>query len=124
MDMDILQFFDGKEHELKLFIDLYDKMSDSLPEFKYRVSKTQISFSNKYGFVFVSLPVRRVKGRPDRYIIVTFGLESELQHPRIEQTVEPYPNRWTHHVIVSDTSEIDSLLLGWIKQAYDFSAIK
>lgn len=37
---------------------------------------------------------------------------------------EPYPNRWTHHILISDTEEIDEELLGWIKEAADFSNSK
>lgn len=35
--------------------------------------------------------------------------------------VEPYPNRWTHHVLISAPEEIDDELMGWIKEASIFS---
>lgn len=39
----------------------------------------------------------------------------------IDAASEPYPNRWTHHVLVSDRNEIDDELMGWIKEAAAFS---
>ena len=46
------------------------------------------------------------------------------RQPRIWQAVEPYPNRWTHHVLVSDESQLDGELLGWVKEAAAFAAVK
>ena len=39
-------------------------------------------------------------------------------------STEPYPNRWTHHVLVSREEEIDGELLGWVEEAASFSAAK
>lgn len=39
-------------------------------------------------------------------------------------SVEAYPNRWTHHVILESASDLDETLLGWIDEAYSFSQCK
>ena len=57
-------------------------------------------------------------------MVVTFGLNHKKESPRIESASEPYPNRWTHHVLVADTEEIDDELMGWIKEAAAFSDLK
>ena len=36
----------------------------------------------------------------------------------------PYPNRWTHHFVLSREEEIDDELMDWVKQAAAFAAIK
>lgn len=120
----VIQFFNGKMDELALYNALYERMAGELPDFSVKVSKTQISFSNKYGFAYVSSPDRRMRGRQGIYIIVTFGLNRHEPHPRIAGAVEPYPGRWTHHVVVQAMDEIDAQLMGWIKEAYAFSAAK
>lgn len=90
-----------------------------------KASKTQIAFSNRHHFAFVSfLPVRKAKERPENYIVVTFGLGHCIESPRIDAATEPYPNRWTHHVLISGEEEIDDELMGWIKAAAVFSAEK
>ena len=68
--------------------------------------------------------LQRFAGRkavPPNYIVITFGLNYKLESPRIEAASEPYPNRWTHHVLISDPGEIDEELMGWIKEAAAFS---
>ena len=90
-----------------------------------KVQKTQISFSNRYNFAFVSLlPVRKKKERPEVYIVVTFGLGHQVISPRIDAVSEPYPGRFTHHVLVSEEEEIDEELMGWVKEAASFSERK
>ena len=44
--------------------------------------------------------------------------------PRIDIATEPYPNRWTHHVVVHKEEEIDEELIGWIKEAAAFAETK
>lgn len=100
------------------------RLHSELDHVTVKIQKTQISFSNKYNFAFVSLPIRKMKGRPDVYMIVSFGLGYRAEDQRIEAATEPYPNRWTHHVIVQKESEIDDQLMGWIREAYAFSLIK
>mgnify|MGYP001057841342 FL=1 len=92
---------------------------------KIRGRKTQISFSNRRNFAFVSLlPVRKAEDRPAAFITVTFGLDHRLESPRIDAAVEPYPNRWTHHVMVTAAEELDSELMSWVREAAAFSAGK
>lgn len=127
MNSDILFFFE-KEKQLDA-LPLYEKFEQEvfhkIGEVNIKVQKTQISFSNRHNFAFVSfLPVRKAKDRPDSYIVVTFGLHKRIQSLRIDAAVEPYPNRWTHHVLISKPEEIDEKLMSWIKEASDFSESK
>ena len=41
-----------------------------------------------------------------------------------DEAPEPYPGRWTHHVMVGSVDEIDGELLGWIQEAAEFPASK
>ena len=68
--------------------------------------------------------MRKAKDRPDTYIVVTFGLKHCVESPRIDGAVEPYPNRWTHHVLISQIEEIDEELMGWVNEAACFSEKK
>lgn len=108
---------------------LYERLEglilEQIPDVKIKVSKTQISFSNKRSFTFVSFnPCRRAKERPNVWMTVTFGLSYQKDSPRIDAATEPYPNRWTHHVMVGNEVEIDDELMGWIREAAEFSANK
>ena len=125
MNQDIFNFFEGKQEALALYEVFEQKLFEEIGDVKVKVQKTQISFSNKYNFAFVSfLPVRKAKERPETYIVITFGLGRRVESPRIDAAVEPYPNRWTHHVLISDPDEIDEELMGWVKEAAAFSDAK
>ena len=125
MTGDVFFFFDQKPHALSLYEAFAGRVRSEIGEVNVKVQKTQISFSNKHNFAFVSfLPVRKAKDRPSEYIVVSFGLAYKKESPRIDVATEPYPNRWTHHVLLSSPDEIDDELLSWIKEAADFSAMK
>ena len=122
MDEQILQFFDRYPDAIPLYEKFEKCVEDLVPEVKIKVQKTQISFYNRHMFACVSFAgVRRKKDCPDCYIVVTFGLEHKAESPRIDIATEPYPNRWTHHVLISELEEIDDELMGWIREAAEFS---
>lgn len=121
---DVLFFFDGHMEALPLYA-AFAAQIEQFGDVTVRVQKTQITFSNRRNFAFVSfLPARKAKDRPENYITVTFGLDHRVDSPRIDIATEPYPNRWTHHILISSAEELDNELMGWIKEAYDFSAGK
>lgn len=125
MNQDILLFFDRMPGALPLYETFEQKVFSEIGGVNIRVQKTQIAFSNKYNFAFVSLlPLRKKKERPEVYIVVTFGLGYQAISPRIAAASEPYPGRWTHHVLISEEKEIDEELMGWVKEAAAFSAGK
>ena len=122
MNIEILQFFDKHPDVLPLYQAFEELILAKLPEFNLKVQKTQITLTNRHVFACASL--RKFKGRPKVDLIITFGLAHEVTSSRIFQAVEPYPNRWTHHVIIGDESEIDEQLSKWVEEAYDFALTK
>ena len=125
MSQEIFLFFEGKPQALALYETFARKLSAEVGETEVRVQKTQIAFSNGHNFAFASfLPLRKAAERPEEYIVITFGLGHRVDSPRIDGAVEPYPNRWTHHVLISKEEEIDGELMGWVKAAAEFSSQK
>ena len=53
-------------------------------------------------------------------LMVTVGLPYRLDSPRVVAASEPYPGRWTHHVLVTEADQIDEELMGWLREAWDF----
>lgn len=124
MDIETGLFFDKIPQALSLYKVFAEKVLAEYPDVQIKIQKSQISFSNKHQFAFVWLPIRKMKNRPDIYIIVSFGLSYRLDSPRIAETTEPYPNRWTHHLIIQNRSDVDTELMSWIKEAYYFAVKK
>ena len=122
MDQDVLYFFDRKPEALPLYEAFEQKVFSQVDGVKVKVQKRHIAFADRHNFAFVSfLPVRKAKERPEVYLVVTFGLGYRAESPRIDAAAEPYPGRWTHHVLISGTGEVDDELMGWVKEAAAFS---
>ena len=121
---DVLRYFAGKPLELSLYEALFQQMDAAFPQASVKVQKSQISFYNRHLFAAASLPVRRKKDWPEHCILVTFGLSYRLDSPRIAVAVEPCPDRWTHHVVLSAPEQVDGELMAWLEEAYTFSAVK
>ena len=120
-----LRFFDSQPDALPLYEMLEARILNEIPDVTIKVQKTQISFYNRHLFACVSFAkVRKAKDRPDVYIVVTIGTQTRIDSPRIDVATEPYPNRWTHHILISEPEEIDDDLMGWIHRATEFSAQK
>lgn len=124
MSFDEIAFFNRMPRMLPLYAALREKLERAYPDMDVRVARTQISFRNRHVFAMTSLPWRKVKGWPEAYLLVSFGLPCRKESPRIAQAVEAYPNRWTHHVLVVAEDEIDDTLMSWLDEAFWFSAAK
>lgn len=125
MNTDTLLFFEGHLVALPLYENLEERIVSEIDDVRIKVQKSQISFYNKHMFACVSFArVRKKKDCPESYIVVTLGLEHKAESSRIDIATEPYPNRWTHHLLISEPDEIDEELMGWIKEAAGFAAVK
>ena len=125
MDADLLLFFDRMPDALPLYEALLRRMQAEIGEIQVKVQKTQISFYRRRMFGCVSFArVRRRADCTQRWFTLTFGLDRRVESPRIEAAAEPYPNRWTHHLLISGEEDIDGELMGWLRQAADFAAVK
>ena len=125
MNIETISFFGEHRDALPLYEGLEEQILAQIPDVKIMVSKTQNTFANRRGFAFASFnPVRKAKERPEVWMTVTFGLSYRKESPRIDVATKPYPNRWTHHVMVGSPEEIDGELMDWIREAAAFSAGK
>ncbi|MBR0153881.1 MAG: hypothetical protein IJM26_08870 [Lachnospiraceae bacterium] len=123
--IDTMMFFAGHEEALPIYERLEETIREMFPDVSQRVQKTQISFSCRYVFACVSFArVKRKAELPDPFIVLTLGLPGPLSSGRVAVKVEPYPGRWTTHIVIGSVDEIDEELTGWIRQAYAFAATK
>ena len=124
MDFDTLQWFEAQKHPdaLPLYEALEERILAEIPGVRIKVQKSQISFYTKHLFGCVSyLRARKKAQLPPCYLVVTVGLARRLESPRVDIATEPYPGRWTHHIVVGSADEIDGELMDWIKEAAAFA---
>ena len=119
----LLAFFDGRPEEAALARALLGGILLALPETQVQVQKTQITLKHRHVFAALSLP-RRSRDRKDHKLTLTLGLAHRLDSPRVDIATEPYPGRWTHHVLVTEEDQIDEELMGWLREAWDFAESK
>lgn len=117
-----IAFFTDREDALPLYQAFTDRLFAEFPRIGFRVQKTQITFTNRHVFACVSFArVKKQAELPRPYLVVTIGLPFALDEPRVAVQTEPYPGRWTHHIVITRESEVDDELFSWIREAYLFS---
>lgn len=120
MTAEVLTFLNAHPGRVAVF-EAAEARIAALGESQMAVTKSQISWGNPLKFAFLSLPRYPA---PDGALTLTFGLGHRLDHPRIAQAVEPYPNRWTHHVILAAPVDVDDTVAEFLRQSYDFAQAK
>lgn len=125
MDQNTLFFFNEHPQAIPLYKAFEERLLAQLEGVAVQPRKSQITLKNRRVFGAVSfLPARRAKDRPDPYLTITLGLNRREGSPRIDKASEPYPGRWTHHIVIGSVAEIDDELMAWVREAYDFAAAK
>ena len=118
-------FFEGHGEALPLYMLFEERLSAAFPNTRKRVQKTQITFVNWPVFACVSFArVKRKTEMPSPYLVITLGLPYPLESERVAVKTEPYPGRWTTHIVVGTPDELDDELFCWVAQAYGFAESK
>ncbi len=124
-EIDTLMFFDQHPNALPLYLCFEEAICSVYPDVNKRVQKTQITFSNRHVFACVSFArVKKKAELPNPYMVITLGLPYPLESRRVAVKTEPYPGRWTTHIVIGSVDELDEELIGWVRQAYAFSDSK
>ena len=124
-EQEALLFFDQHQTAWPLYEAFVRRLSVQFPGSKVKVQKTQITYSNRHVYACVSfLRVKKKAELPDSYFVLTLGLPYPLESARAAVKTEPYPGRWTTHLVISKMSDLDEELFSWVGQAYDFSEKK
>ena len=122
LTQDELLFFNGCPEALPIYAALRAWALAELPVRRVRALKTEIVFDGRRRLLGVSrLAVRRRAQRPPAWLTVSFCLPYRLDSPRVDAATEPYPNRWTHHVLLGGPEELDDQVRGWLREAAAFA---
>ena len=122
---DMVMFFDGHQEVFPIYESFENALLRLYPQTKMKVQKTQITFSNRHVFACVSFMRPKKKSElPESYFVLTLGLSYPLESERVAVKTEPYPGRWTTHIVIHTLSDLDQELFEWVKQAYEFAEYK
>ncbi len=125
ISMDEIMFFHNQSASLPIYEAFADELFRLYPDTKIKVQKSQITYSNRHIYACVSfVKVKKKAELPPAYFVLTLGLSYPLESCRVAVKTEPYPGRWTTHIVVGAKEELDSELFSWIEQAHDFAQNK
>ena len=99
---------------------------DRWPAAEIVTQKSQVGLRDPRPFCALSthirFPRRRGPGAP--YVTLSLFLPRPLPDLRGGAAVEPYPGRWTNHILLTREDQVDEELLRWLREAWDFSQSK
>ena len=120
INKEVEAFFAGKPETKALFMAVERKIRAIGPAI-ITVTKTQISFATRTQFAWVWMPLPTDRKRPLHSLVLSFGCGRRIVHDQIVEAIEPYPGRWTHHVIIAEEADLTGVLDVWLLEAYRFS---
>lgn len=121
---DLARLFAPMSEMLPIYRVLEERINERCGDIDVCVQRTQVTFTDRFGFAWASLPWRRRRDWPERCLVVAFGLAYRKESSRIAIATEPYPRRWTHHVLVERPEDVDDELMDWICESHAFSLTK
>ena len=95
---EIVIFFSKMPEVIPIYERIEEKILERFKDVSIEIEKTQITFKSKRGFVYVWLPISKMKSRPEYYVVLSFGLNKKIESSRIAESVEIHKNRWMHHL--------------------------
>ena len=113
------QFFDGTPTALGIY-ETAERMAAGLGPHEIRVGKSQISFRRRRGFAYLWRP--GVYVRSSVPLVLSLALPRNLGSPRFKQVVHPAKGTWMHHLELTDSSQLDAEVRGWLLEAYEAAA--
>jgi hypothetical protein len=91
---------------------------ENLGEVNTEITKTQVSFGTKRKFAWVWLPQLWIKNQPKNSIVLTFALDHHIENKKIKEVVEPSPGKWTHHIVIKNSSDFNDEIKSWVEEAW------
>lgn len=118
---DRMALFEGVPGAFALYMAFEEEILRRFPDTQIRIKKTQAGFFDGCGYAWAWPVQGRIRKQDKACIGITLGLPERLDNPRILQACEPYPGRWTHHLLLEGASQLDDELAGWIDMAHSFA---
>lgn len=115
-----IAFFLTDEKALSIYLALRKELLAAHPDCQVLVQRSQISFRAPRPFVWVWLPASRGGRQTPGSLYFTFGAPMALSSARMAVVTEPYPGRFTHHVLINCQEEVDAELLGFAALSHAF----
>lgn len=117
---DVERFFSNQEKQISLF-NAVEGIINSIGPVTIDVKKSVISIGAKTKFAWIWMPQPWSSKRPEDCLALTFVVDRYIEDDRIVEALEPYPDRWIHHVIIQVEDDLTDDVYRWLSEAYTLS---
>lgn len=114
--MTLDEFF-GDHGESRALFEAVRECVETVGDAGVRVSKSQVGFYRRTGFAYVWMP-RQYLRTADVPLVLTVALRRRDASPRWKEVVEPAPGRFTHHLELRSSDEVDAEVRDWLAEAW------
>ena len=123
IDEYILNQDEDKQEDLRYIRQI---LYSALPEAEERISWSMPTYWKGHNIIHFAASKKHIGLYPGPAAVVQFskGLPYPLESERVAVKTEPYPGRWTTHIVIGKMSDLDEELFAWVVQAYEFSEKK
>lgn len=104
----------GKPQETLLYAHIEAYLL-TLGDVTVKHDRTQSAFVRKVQFAWTSLPRRRTDAGA---VMLSIGMPSRIDSPRILHAAEVAPGRWMHHMVIHSEQEFDAEVRSWLAAAW------
>ncbi|MBN2840322.1 MAG: hypothetical protein JXP37_05125 [Coriobacteriia bacterium] len=112
-----LETFFGAHDDSRLLFDAVRAHVEDIGDVEIRVTKSQVAFARRIGFAYVWMPGQYL-GETDVPLVLTVALRRRDTSPRWKQVIEPTPGRFTHHLELRSSAEVDAEVHDWLAEAW------
>ena len=110
------EFFKDQETSRQLF-EAINNIVQTFGVAELRVTRSQIAFRRRKAFAWVWMPGKYLRGKTAP-LVLTLSFRKRDPSPRWKEIVEPAPGRFTHHLELYSTEEIDDQIRNWLHEAW------
>ena len=115
--MTVDEFFEGRATSRRLY-DAVARHIAHLGKASIRVSKSQIAFRRSRNFAVVWIPARYLTGKVAP-LVLTLSFRHRDPSSRWKEIVAAGPGRYTHHLELFKTSDMDAQVDEWLQAAWN-----
>ena len=115
--MTLDEFFAGQDDSRRIFEALRAEIETFGPV-EMRVTRSQVAFRRRVAFAWAWMPGMYLRGK-QAPLVLTLSLRRRHPSPRWKEIVEPVKGRFTHHLELRTSAEIDAEVREYLREAWE-----